>query len=222
MATGYISKGCVIPWTNGTGAAVSSGDPVQVGLKQMGIANVDIADGSSGSVSLEGVWNLAKTTGTAATQGQKLWWDTGTSKVVMAPAKNAYFLGFCHEAAASGATTVDVYLEEFACEGPRLLTLAATGTESLTAADFLSGELVLLVPNTAAKTINLPAIAGVPIGAEFLVRKTTSDAYANTLDPNSTEQINGGSTFATIDASGDVARFASNGTAWVLLDSQIA
>jgi hypothetical protein len=102
------------------------------------------------------------------------------------------------------------------------LTLAATGAQTLTAADFLGGDLVLLVPNTAAKTINLAAVGSIPTGAKLTVVKTSADAFAVTLDPASSEQINGGSSFATIDAANDRARFINNGTSWTLIDSAIA
>jgi len=47
-------------------------------------------------------------------------------------------------------------------------------------------------------------------------------AYAITIEPDGTEQVNGGNTFASIDASNDWATFINNGTEWILLNSAIA
>lgn len=219
MGTLYIQQGAVADWGNSTGAAVSSDAVVRLGLYGMGIAGTDIANADTGSVQLEGVFRLAKN-GDAFTQGGKVWWDGTQCRAT--PAKNAYFIGFAFRAAATEATTLDVRLDDFCCEGPRLLTLAATGAETLNVGDFAGGSLTLLVPNTAAKTVNLPAVATIPIGARLRVRKTDATAAAITLDPNGSEQINGGSTFASLDANNDYAEFANSGTAWVLVDSAIA
>ncbi len=59
MATNHIQKGEAMPWTNATGAAVSSGDVVDLG-GMIGIALGDIADGASGMLATEEVWQLAK------------------------------------------------------------------------------------------------------------------------------------------------------------------
>lgn len=221
MTTKYVQEGCVVDWTNGTGAAVASNAVVVVGLLGLGIALADIASTAVGSVQREGVFRLAKAAG-ALTQGQKVWWDATNSNLVNAPAKNAWFLGYAFRAAASGDTTADVRLAPFAEEGQRHLALAATGAESLTAADLMSGALTLLVPNTAAKTVNLPAVAAIPFGARLTVRKTDAALFAITLDPNASELIAGGATHAALDVNNDYAVFASNGTAWVLVDSAIA
>jgi predicted RecA/RadA family phage recombinase len=221
MARNYVQEGCVVDWTNNSGGAVTSGAPVVIGYSRMGIALVDIASNAVGSVQVEGVFTLAKASGTI-TQGQKLWWDAANAEIVNAPAKNAYFIGYAFRGAATGDATVDVELEEFAAEGPRLLTLAATGNDTLNVGDFAGGDLTLLAPNAAAKTVNLPGVATIPPNARLTVRKTTADAFAITLDPNSTEQIAGGATHAAIDANNDYAVFQNTGSAWALVDSAIA
>jgi predicted RecA/RadA family phage recombinase len=210
MAKNYVQGDDVIQWTNGTGAAVASGDPVAIGNAQMGIALVDIASTASGSVAKCGVFTLAKNTSDAVVQGQKLWWDAANAEVINAPAINAWFIGYAFAAAASDATTCQVELAPFNAEGPRVLALAATGAHTLNAGDFGGGELVLFAPNTAAQTVNLPSVASIPPGSKLTVRKTSADAQAVTLDPASTEQINGGNTFV------------STGAAWSLVNSVIA
>ena len=217
----FVKEGRVADWTNGTGAAVISGTVIVFGLQQLAIAETDIANGATGSVLLEGVVRLDKASGAIA-QGQKLWWDAANAEVLNAPAKNAYFLGYATEAAGTSDAEVLVDLAEFADEGPRILTLAATGSESIGAGDLLGGALTLLVPNTGAKTLSIASVASVPPGALLRVRKTTADALAVTLDPAGSEQIAGATTHAAIDAANDTALFQSTGAAWVLVDSAIA
>ena len=78
MATNFVSDGNVINWTNGTGSAVSSGDVVAMG-HCIGIALVDIANGATGSVALEGVFTVPKVSAAVFTQGEKLIWDASAS-----------------------------------------------------------------------------------------------------------------------------------------------
>jgi predicted RecA/RadA family phage recombinase len=222
MPNNYIQGDDVIQWTNGTGAAVASGDPVVIGNNQMGIALVDIASAASGSVGKCGVFSLPKNTSDAVVAGQKLWWDAANAEVINAPVINAYFIGYAFEAAGASDTTVLVELEEFSEEGPRALTLAATGAQTLNAGDFGGGELILFAPNTAAQTVNLPSVADIPPGSKLFVKKTSADAAAVTLDPDGDETIAGGATFATIDANNDLAQFVSTGAAWSLMHSTIA
>lgn len=74
MATNYVSDGNVIQWTNGTGSAVSSGDLVVAG-HTLGVALVDIANGASGSVAVEGVFTAPKVSAAVFVQGEKLIYD---------------------------------------------------------------------------------------------------------------------------------------------------
>lgn len=222
MASNYIQPGDIIDWTNSTGSAVASGDPVVVGKQQMGIALVDIANAASGSVALEGVYQLAKNTSQAITQGQRVFWNASTSKVDNIATINTYFLGYAVAAQGSSDTTVNVLLAEFQEEGPRVLTLAATGAQTLNVGDFGGKDLIVFAPNTAAQTVNLPSVASIATGAKLFVKKTDATAQAITIDPASSETIAGGATFATQDANNDLAQFVSNGTAWILMHSTIA
>ena len=49
MATNFQQRGETAAWTNGTGSAVSAGDPVVFG-QQIAIALGDIADNATGEV----------------------------------------------------------------------------------------------------------------------------------------------------------------------------
>lgn len=222
MARNYIQAGETIDHTNVTGAAIASGVPVVIGKRQLGISLVAIAIAGLGAVALEGIFSLAKNTSQAIVAGQRLWWDPATSKVINAPIINSYFLGYAINAELATTTTVKVSLEEFIEEGPRVLTLAATGAQTLNVGDFGGKDLIIFAPNTAAQTINLPSVADIPAGAKLFVKKTDATAQAITLDPAGSETIAGGATFATQDANNDLAQFVSTGAAWQLMHSTIA
>lgn len=203
-------------------SAVACGDVVRIGLIQCGIALAAIVANATGAVGLEGVFDLTKDTSTAFAQGAHVWWDPSAAKCIGTPVTGSLFLGYAFVAAGASATTLMVALEEFDSEPPRILSLAATGNQALAVADFLGGNLTVLGPNTGALTLSLPAVASVPIGARFTLRKTNAAAQAITIDPNASETIAGGATFATIDANNDWAIFQSDGTAWQLVASVIA
>jgi len=215
MARSYVTEGDIVDFTNNTAAAILSGDVVPIGYSHCGIAQVDIAINAIGALLVKGVVRLAKAAG-AIVQGQKLWWDPTALNVLNAPALNSYFLGYAYKAALTGATSIEVELAPFAEEGPRVLTLPATGDHTLNVGDLAGGALALFVPNTAAKTINLPPVASVPPGAELFVKKTTADAFAITLDPNGSEQIAGAASHNAIDTANESAAFSNSGAAWLL------
>lgn len=81
MSGNYKHQGKSVPWTNATGSAVASGDPVAVG-DLLGIASVDIAVGETGTVEVEGVFEVACNAADVITQGQKLDWDASASEFV--------------------------------------------------------------------------------------------------------------------------------------------
>lgn len=80
MAKNYESDGNTIQWTNGTGAAVASGQMVKVGPSMLGVALVAIASGAAGSVAVEGVFSgVPKVSGAVFAQGEKLIWDVSAN-----------------------------------------------------------------------------------------------------------------------------------------------
>ena len=78
MANNFQQPGDVITWTNGTGAAVVSGQVVRVG-NILGIALVDIAIAASGSVALSGVFTVPKVSAAVIAQGESLTWDASAA-----------------------------------------------------------------------------------------------------------------------------------------------
>lgn len=109
----HVQKGDIVHFKNETGAAILSGDPVVVG-NQIGVAAVDIADGETGEVMMEEVFDLPKTAGSAITQGSTPVFDVSAGEFV--PEGTSTATGdvtgavTCWEAAASAATTVSVKL----------------------------------------------------------------------------------------------------------------
>jgi predicted RecA/RadA family phage recombinase len=76
MAKNYVTDGKVIQWTNGTGAAVASGQAVKVGPGLLGVALQAIAIDAVGSVALEGVFSgVTKVSAAVFAVGEKLLFD---------------------------------------------------------------------------------------------------------------------------------------------------
>lgn len=79
MTIKSYQRGDVIDWVNGTGSAVASDDVVKIG-QILGVALVDIANGSTGSVAIRGVFTVPKVTAAVIAQGESLTWDVSVSK----------------------------------------------------------------------------------------------------------------------------------------------
>ena len=82
MATNFVQEGGVLNWTNGTGSDVSSGDVVvlgETGDATIGVALVNIANGASGAVALEGVFTVPKVSAAVFKQGESLVYDVSAS-----------------------------------------------------------------------------------------------------------------------------------------------
>lgn len=77
MTTNYVQDGDVLEHT--AAASISAGDVVEL-ANVVGVALADAASGEKVSVRVDGVFTLAKTTGTAWNQGDVLDWDTSTAK----------------------------------------------------------------------------------------------------------------------------------------------
>lgn len=117
MTTKTFQKGDVLDWTNG-GSAKSAGAVVEL-KHNVGIALTDIAGSAVGAVAVEGVFLVAKATGQAWLQGEKLLWDTSAQKFDYSGATPASgdIMGaaIAFAAAASGDTTGYVKLTPGNC-----------------------------------------------------------------------------------------------------------
>jgi predicted RecA/RadA family phage recombinase len=104
----YIQEGKRITWTNGTGTAVASGDLVVIGLR-VGVASVDIADGASGAVAMEGVFEVPKEAALVVAQGDLLYCDATSGELDKTDAAQT-LAGYAFAAAAGAASVVMVKL----------------------------------------------------------------------------------------------------------------
>ena len=81
MAKNYSQPGAYLDWTNDTGSQVASGEVVVAG-DCLGVAMTDIAAGASGVIAVEGVFEVAKKTGSSWVLGQKLDYDASAGDFV--------------------------------------------------------------------------------------------------------------------------------------------
>lgn len=80
----------------------------------------------------------------------------------------------------------------------------------------------LLMSNTAARTLTLPAVAQVRAGGWIRIVKTSAAAFVITLDGNGAKTIDGAATFTGIDAIYDAVLLLCTGTDWIILSRDIA
>lgn len=145
MSTKEIQPGKIMTYSNG-GSAISSGDVVVL-TNQIGVAEVDIAASTgTGSVSLEGVYQLAKVTGTAFTQGDLLFWD-GSNHYLTKTATGNTWAGQCFESAASGDSTCLVRLEPMPKQSTVITALGQTisGTYSQSEVQAISTKVDAII-----------------------------------------------------------------------------
>lgn len=131
------------------------------------------------------------------------------------------FIGHVVDVVSSGIALVEPVYDGIAANSRYNVarTMAATGNQTITKYDL---NKIIFVPNTAALTLTLPAVANTQAGDKLTFVKTTSDAQAATLDGSGAETIDGAATLATIDAQYDTAILVSTGSAWVVLARDIA
>jgi len=110
MATNLVADGKVLSYVAGgtiaAGAVVVTGDTV-------GIALDAAVSGETIAVAIEGVFTVAKTTGTAWVQGDAIDWDASASefhKGVTPAAGDVVSAGIAYAAAASGDATGQIKL----------------------------------------------------------------------------------------------------------------
>jgi predicted RecA/RadA family phage recombinase len=101
-----------IDWTNGTGSSVSVGGIVQVGNLGMGRANDTIANGSTGSVSIRGVFEFTALSTDTGTFGTPWYWDSTNSRATTT--KTALPLGRGARLKSNGDTVAWILLQPFA------------------------------------------------------------------------------------------------------------
>ncbi len=105
----YVQSGKTIAYTNSTEAVIASGDVVIIG-SVAGIAVADIAVDGIGSVDIsQSVFRLAKTTSLVITQGDELFWNTGTKKVTKTATDKPLGIAFTSQLSADVLVDVKMY-----------------------------------------------------------------------------------------------------------------
>jgi hypothetical protein len=89
-------------------------------------------------------------------------------------------------------------------------------TTTLTANDYV---LSVEVP-TANVTVNLPAVASVPTGREYIIKRDATATFTVTLDGSGSETINGATTRAVgAAATAGAVAIISDGAEWHVISS---
>lgn len=107
MAKNHIQEGNIMTWTNGTGAAVASGEVVVVGTL-IGVATGAIAAGATGELAIAEVWELPKEAPLDIAQGDLVYWDDANNNIDKT--NTNVLAGRAFATAASAATSVKVLL----------------------------------------------------------------------------------------------------------------
>lgn len=105
MAKNYIQEGDVLDYAAG-GAAIASGAVVLTG-KRIGIALQDIAANAAGTLSVTGVWSIAKLGTDVIGVGDLLYWDAANSRLTATAGGNT-LAGYATAPAGNGVTTVSI------------------------------------------------------------------------------------------------------------------
>lgn len=108
-----VSNGNVIEYTNGTGSLIHSGDVVPMG-KLCGVAVTDIADGATGAVAVEGIFDVSKKASTdTMSVGDFAYYNSGVVKAAGSAGVTIgkdVVVGYVVEASSSAQATVKIKL----------------------------------------------------------------------------------------------------------------
>ncbi|MCI1965879.1 MAG: DUF2190 family protein [Oscillospiraceae bacterium] len=103
----YVQPGKIINFQNTTGEVICYGDVVVLSSR-IGVAECAIKNGETGSVGLEGVYEIPAETTAVFTVGQKLYWDAENQRVTAT--EKTVSAGFAAEAKDMAADSVLVKL----------------------------------------------------------------------------------------------------------------
>lgn len=144
----YVHPGDVIPLTAPVGGVVSGGGYIIGELFAVAAGDADAGDEFQGK--LTGVFDLAKTSAQAWTQGQPIYWDNANDRADSDPSLGP-LIGVATEAAANPSSTGRVKLIGGVLEapgfgnvtnGPAATSITTAGAGTYSAAALLSGMIV--------------------------------------------------------------------------------
>lgn len=104
MTTKYVMTGQVIDYL--APGAITSGQVLVIGAR-IGVAQTNIASGTTGAVRMQGIFTVAKLSTDTMAQGALLYWDNANSRLTTTVGANV-LAGFASAAAGGGATTVEI------------------------------------------------------------------------------------------------------------------
>lgn len=104
----FVEKGNVLNYKVPNATTITSGQLVFAGALVGVAATSSSTEGAIVAVNLEGVFEFSKTTPLVIAQGDRLYWNAGTSKITKTVGD--VFVGIAYEAALSAGTTVLVRL----------------------------------------------------------------------------------------------------------------
>ncbi len=105
-----VQDGKTLNYLNDSGDPIVSGQIVELAAR-ICVACADIAEDATGSVDMEGVYNLPKLAGEAHEFGDNLHFDPADGNLKLTATALTKYAGMCAKAAASADTTVDCKLE---------------------------------------------------------------------------------------------------------------
>lgn len=109
MAKNFIQDGEVIDYVAGADITSGSGVVINATTDLFGVAVTDIANGASGPVAIEGVFELTALSTDVAAIGAKLYWDDTNKRLTVTSTANT-LAGFAVKAKANGETVARVKL----------------------------------------------------------------------------------------------------------------
>lgn len=213
----FRSEAGILPYT--PSSASSAGEVVQLADGRAAVVQCDLAASELGSVKVEGNFDADAATGVTFLVGELVFWDASANTAINSEDTDLadFAIGHATKAKASGELVVRVELNKHFVRRGKILEVAAAAT--LTVADI--GATVYGDTQAAAFSVTLPAAALCKGGRLTFIRAGTG-VNALTLDGNASENVDGATTLATLDAIRDTVTIESNGLVWFIVAARIA
>lgn len=208
----------ILPHT--PGSASSAGEVIQLADGRAAVVQCDLAASQLGSVLTEGHLDFLAATGVTFLDGEPVFWDVSANTAINSEdtALADFCVGFATKAKVSGELVARVELNShFKREGKILETAAAL---TLTVADM--GSTIYGDTQAGAFSITLPAAAICKGRGRLTFVRAGTGTNALTIDGDGSENVDGATTSATMDAARDTLTIESNGSAWFVVASRLA
>ncbi len=200
-------------------AATLAGEIVQLADGRAAVAQCDLAADELGSQLVEGNFDVNAATGVTFLIGEQIFWDVSANTAINSEdtALADFCIGRATKAKLDGELVVRVDLNSHVRRDGKILEVALAAT--LTVADL--GATVYGDTQAGAFSVTLPA-AALCKGGRFTFVRAGTGTNALTLDGNLTENVDGGTTVASMDAARDTLTIECNGLAWFIVAARLA